>query len=1081
MAEHHTTPGGIVRRGRKIAAIFCLTAPVLLAASAARAQSATGSNVNPLPYSKGFLVTGDYVAAGIDLTSQANPADATGFATGAISISGVPADADIVGAYLYWEEIFTLVPGVNPAAGVKFRGSLISPTTIKVSSFQLSSNPATCWGAAGSPGAYVAEYRSDVLYLLPKRFDANNLWTGKYLVNGQHTVTLPEKAGNNATQSAGATLVIVYRDPSLPLKKVLLFDGAYSQPEGAAMLESLRGFYKSGAASASLTYAVGTGGNNQTEAVLFNNTVVSTTDPFPQTSPSSDRSWATTTYGSNVLGPLMSLDKNNGDGYGETATTGITASAKPQACRTVAAIVFSTTVADVDHDGIPDGIEDVDPTFGRITNDPPTASNPAGALLPNLNAMGASSAHPDIFIEINAMYADPNTSYGSLTAPFSSTTTTVTDTAGHNHMPTPDVLKMVGDVYAAHGIVPHFDVGDPAAYHNLGPQYVCTDLSCNNYLVPAAYARGGEAVKERACSNGTAGKTVRCQFDAFPGTVGWKLGLEFYRNAPVADDGSELTVSQITDPNTPWKNGTRRRRFDRIRQDYFHYVLYAHARGKPKSNFPCLDANGNQTGYAATGICDASASLTDNPAYHVPLSVSGVADLPGNSVMITVGLWGNFIGTPFVIAATTLHELGHNLNLWHGGAPPVWGDAATPTVVEPNCKPNYLSSMNYLFQVHGLFDNAGMIHLDYSGATQGSLNENGLFDTALGPSAPPYVPAWFAPSGSALAQDLGVSAATRFCNGVRFSTDPSVPTPTSMARVFAPGTTAPVDWNGDGIVNDAGPENANYDATPAGIEIISGAINGYNDWANVRLDQLGAGRNETKFSDGDFVDLGSGDILDFGSGDILDFGSGDFVDLGSGDILDFGSGTYLDFGYVNFLDTTPSGTDATSGDFIDLGSGDILDFGSGDILDFGSGDILDFGSGDILDFGSGSDSQELDYDKVRSFGRAAPFGLGGCVIGTTGCLQVAKTDPTFGHVLLNWNAPPFGAVVEYRIFRKRVSSSGNGSFQQIGTSTTTTFIDPNSVSTNQQYTYYVKGVIGDELGNPVTGRSNLFTITIPKS
>src|SRR5262249_40239208 len=169
--------------------------------------------------------------------------------------------------------------------------------------------------------------------------------------------------------------------------------------------------------------------------------------------------------------PLMSLDKNNGDGYGETAAVSITARSSPQACRTVAAIVFSTTVADVDHDGIPDGIEDVDPAVGRTTNDPPTASNPAGALLPNLNAMGASSSHPDIFIEMNAMYALPNTSYGSPMAPFNSTTTTVTDAAGHNHLPTPDVLRMIGDVYASHGIVPHFDVGDPAAYHNLGPQY----------------------------------------------------------------------------------------------------------------------------------------------------------------------------------------------------------------------------------------------------------------------------------------------------------------------------------------------------------------------------------------------------------------------------------------------------------------------------------------------------------------------------------------------------------------------------------------------------------------------------------
>src|SRR5262249_30934925 len=261
MAEHLVAAGGTLRpSARKMTAIFRAPALVLLAATSTYAQSAAGSNVNPLPYSKGFLVTGDYVAAGVDLTPQANPADVNGFASGTITISGVPANADVVGAFLYWEQIFTYSPPANPAAGVKFNGSRISPTNTKVSAFQLSGNPATCWSAAGSPHAFVAEYRSDVLYLLPKRFDVNNQWTGKYLVNGQYTVSLPEVSGNSAIESAGATLVVVYRDPSMPLKKVLLFDGAYAQPDGATMVQALRGFYKSGGASASLTFAVGTGG-----------------------------------------------------------------------------------------------------------------------------------------------------------------------------------------------------------------------------------------------------------------------------------------------------------------------------------------------------------------------------------------------------------------------------------------------------------------------------------------------------------------------------------------------------------------------------------------------------------------------------------------------------------------------------------------------------------------------------------------------------------------------------------------------------------------------------------------------------
>jgi hypothetical protein len=1052
-----TTGGGRTRW----TALAWSAALIALTPGIATAQNAAAPLSDPLPYSKGYLITGNYVVGGTDLTPQANPADANGFATGTVNISGVPADADVVAAFLYWEEIFTPIAGRRPAAGVKFRGTAISPTAIKASSFPIANNPATCWGAAGTSTALVAEFRADVLYLLSKRFDVNNTWTGKYLVNGSYAVTLPEISGNRAIQSAGATLVIVYRSLSEPLRKIVIYDGAYPQPEGTTVTQRLRGFYQSAAAkSAQLTYIVGTGGNNQTEQVSFNGTVVSTTDPFPQTSPSSDRSWANPSY---VVSPLMP-GTNANDGFGETATTAIMSGSNPAACRTSVAVIFSTAVADVDGDGIPDGLEDA----SSALNDPPTVVSPAGTPLPNLHAMGASSSHKDLFVEINAMWAPSGTSYGAAGAPYSSSITTLTDTAGHNHLPTPDVLKMIGDAYAAHGLTPHFDVGDVAAYHNLGPAYVCSGLdSCNAdpYLVPSAYARGGERIKERACSASDP-NAVNCEFPAFPGTVGWKIGLQLYRDAPVGDTGEELTVPQI---HSTWKSGLHRRRFDPIRTDYFHYVLYAHARGKPKSNLPCLDANGPAS-YGSNGTC--ALPLSDNPNYHVPLSVSGVADLPGNSVLITLGLWENFTGTGFVQASTTLHELGHNLNLWHGGLAAIFGDSAagTPTYIEPNCKPNYLSSMNYLFQVHGLFDNAGAIHLDYSSTAANNLDETFLPDAAAAP-LPPYVPAWFAPATSQLAQTLEVSPAKRFCNGPPFNSDPSL-VPSPMARVFGASTTAAIDWNGNGLIDSASQQNVNFDGTAAGIGIITTPLKGFNDWASIRLDQIGAGRAEMKFSDGDFLDIGSGDFLDFGSGDFLDIGSGDFLDFGSGDFLDIGSGDFLDFGSGDFLDIG-------SGDFLDIGSGDFLDIGSGDFLDIGSGDFLDFGSGDFLDIGSGSPAQELDFDKARAIGRAAAFAVQGCVINTTGCLTVPKTDPTALHVLLHWSPPPFGQVAQYLIFSKDAAS--NKPFMQIGTSATPAFVDPNQTAGGKTFDYYVKTEFSDETPHAFSGKSNIAVVVIPKS
>jgi hypothetical protein len=73
-------------------------------------------------------------------------------------------------------------------------------------------------------------------------------------------------------------------------------------------------------------------------------------------------------------------------------------------------------------------------------------------------------------------------------------------------------------------------------------------------------------------------------------------------------------------------------------------------------------------------------------------------------------------------AGTIMHELGHCLNLQHGGFESY-----------VNFKPNYVSSMNYLFQFNGL-DGDGAP--DYSHGGRPTLDERQLDETAgIGPSA----------------------------------------------------------------------------------------------------------------------------------------------------------------------------------------------------------------------------------------------------------------------------------------------------------------------------------------------------------
>jgi hypothetical protein len=76
---------------------------------------------------------------------------------------------------------------------------------------------------------------------------------------------------------------------------------------------------------------------------------------------------------------------------------------------------------------------------------------------------------------------------------------------------------------------------------------------------------------------------------------------------------------------------------------------------------------------------------------------SGVAELPGNDLIVTLGGYGFSTGTASGLnmlinlqASTLMHELGHNLGLRHGGNE------------EVNYKPNHYSVMNYMYQFAGL-------------------------------------------------------------------------------------------------------------------------------------------------------------------------------------------------------------------------------------------------------------------------------------------------------------------------------------------------------------------------------------------
>src|ERR1051326_1964113 len=417
-------------------------------------------------------------------------------------------------------------------------------------------------------------------------------------------------------------------------------------------------------------------------------------------------------------------------------------------------------------------------------------------------------------------------------------------------MPTPAVLQMVGDLFKSHSIKVHFDVGPPNQYKALVGAYNST--VADEYLIGLLnpnLARGGENPLETKCKPDISHNPPRwqCPFPDFPGTVDWKAGYQAVRDGLVAADGSELggkaADKQAFCPSSP---GSCRIRFDRERLQFFHDVLFAHATGIAKSPFPCLDANGIATTFNGDGVCKAPSK--DNPDFHVPLSVSGKGDLPGGDSLVSLGLWDKtaFVGSTFFQASTLTHELGHTFSLYHGGWPdtytpvqvndPIAGKLVTRTQVvqEPNCKPNYPSVTSYSFQLQGLRAadiNGGsnaLPHLAYSDQQEANLADQSLADGSL-PSSLNFFPAWFVPANSPLGLLNGVTPAKKYCSGSPW------PGGVAMGRIdFDPSTMTYIDWNGDKS-SDSGGFDVNFDGT---LSTGTSALRGYNDWANIHLNQV---------------------------------------------------------------------------------------------------------------------------------------------------------------------------------------------------------------------------------------------------
>ncbi|MEV7326190.1 hypothetical protein [Streptomyces sp. NPDC093970] len=183
------------------------------------------------------------------------------------------------------------------------------------------------------------------------------------------------------------------------------------------------------------------------------------------------------------------------------------------------------------------------------------------------------------------------------------------------------------------------------------------------------------------------------------------------------------------------------------------------------------------------------------PIFHYAISAhnlepgsesSGIAPTPGSDLIVSLGSFADQVGTVSEQAGTFMHELGHDLNLEHGGNDNV------------NHKPQYFSVLNYAYQM-------GLTSGSTTGNTAFSDRSTALDETSLDERSYP------ASSGD---YDVKHYCANPGGGG---------------AFVTVPAADKQVDWNCDGLISE---NRVSYDVNGDGRHT---RLTGWDDWGNLLL------------------------------------------------------------------------------------------------------------------------------------------------------------------------------------------------------------------------------------------------------
>jgi hypothetical protein len=942
-------------RSPRRAACASIAVTFLLIAGYSRSVKAQ-NGTNPLNIFQNYFVTGDYVVAG---WREGTP-DGSGYAPGTINIpdtlqpvqpgvqATVPVGADIVAAYLYWASVESNKSSFAGQSGF-FNDYPITGVVLG------NPNAPTSWSAGGCSGSAqgsktIRTYRADVRPYLPLDTNTSSVTFGATVARGNLSVRLADSGsnGNTAPIALGATLVVIYRvlSPATPLNAIVLYDGVYA-PSNAGLntSQTMAGFYQPAPATqmavAKITHIVANGQPNKTEHVYLNNlsqplpSLYGSLPPFP----GRYGSWDNPTWVLSNYGYVQTTDTSE--------TTSVVPSATNSGCVSWGAMILSTPVQDTDNDGLLDVWENNQGYTDAVSGQ-------------QVSLPGANPNKKDLFVEVDWLSNLDGSAGPNLHSHLpKQAALDAVGTAFLNQVPSINVHFDLGPgIYTGDPYVISRGTGGNSISE--GPLVCTDGASLCAFPSlpgqppqPAIGWKGGfESIKN---SNFQSGGSKSYHYVLFGHSMGSPISYWSTSDAKLADptipqlvsivvnSGNTATITLqsprgVTYPGQcPGASGcSNSQNSDRIsitgglsasgmllNGSYKFAAKSVQIQSSVVNSIPVATTSFTISGISsqvAIGTYNYSVEPQLAVTYLGPTSTSGQSEFGGGGdSAITLGLWGaddppgcvadpsqpltgggfycsNNVGTTQEQTGTLLHELGHTLSLTHGGT--YFNDSANPSLptYELNCKPNYLSVMNYLFQVRGFADGGS---LDYSSQTLASLSEPALNESA-GIGSAMHQSRWYS-TPNALDKKLAHFASSH-CDGSSLG-------PNDVAEVRVDGSAppgGPLDWNNDLVIDAV--NSPGVDVNYNGI-IGDAAFSGFDDSQAFNLQQIGA--REGPFGSSGGVKYLGGGVKYLGGG--VDNDGGGVKYLGGGVKYLGGGVKYLGGGIDQNEDTATSTADPASG------------------------------------------------------------------------------------------------------------------------------------------------------------------------